>query len=190
MSKIFKKIWSFIKKLFGGKSEGSGSVPSDFKVEAAYGGANFNKAVEDKNAVIGNLVVTDGAMRYSWVKGNLQGWGLADSDANALAIFAVKDSSGVWKGGKFEWISKSRVTRSFGNIKVGYGGWPKNAIETAKGYAFCICSKDCKKRTNWITCDKRSVDIKIRAFRTPMEKMDPEQPTTKKRGRPRKNVTK
>ena len=187
---MLKKIWSFIKRLFGGKKPSDNPSSPSFTVEFAYGGVNFNKAKEDPSAVIGSLVVNNDSMKYSWVKGNLRGWGLADTVPEALAIFAVKDSSGKWKGGKFEWISKSRTTRAFTNIKGGYSGWPRDAVQKAKGYAFCICSKDAKKRTNWITCDKRVAEARIHASATPMDKMDPpevevEQP--KKRGRPRKN---
>lgn len=165
MKKIFKFFKNLFKKLFGGNSGsggsssgGSSSGGKELKVEFAYGGVNFNKAKEDAGAQIKDLSVNSSGLKYSWKSGNLKGWGLQDGDPGALAIFAVKDSSGKYRGGKFEWISKSRTTRAFTNIKGGYGGWPKNAVETAKGYAFCICSADAKKRTNWITCDKRDVE--------------------------------
>ena len=148
--KLIRNFFDFLKKLFGKTSD----KPSQIKVEYAYGGVDFNRAKEDPDAVIGNLKVNSDSMSYSWMAGNLRGWGLSDGDANALAIFAVKDSSGKYKGGKFEWISKSRTTRAFTNIKSGYSGWPKDAVQKAKGYAFCICSKDASKRTNWITCER------------------------------------
>ena len=155
MKKLFKFFKNLFKKLFGGKSGSSSSDGKEIKVEFAYGGLNFNKATEDPNAQIKDLSVNSNGLRYAWKSGDLRGWGLQDKDPGALAVFAVKDSSGKYKGGKFEWISKSRTTRDFANIKAGYSGWPKNAVETAKGYAFCICSADAKKRTNWITCDKK-----------------------------------
>lgn len=172
--KIIKKIVKFIYKvlnLLRGKEKEDDGEETAISVEAAYGGVNFNKAKEDPNAVIGNLTVTNDAMRYSWVKGDLRGWGLDDGNAGALAIFAVKGSDGKWRGGKFEWISKSRTTRSFGNIKGGYGGWPKDAIETAKGYAFCICSKDASKRTNWIVASGRNAEVIEDVEQTPIEQM-------------------
>ena len=149
-----------IKKLFK-KHDGestptpSGGDTSKFKVLCTYGAFNFANAVEDKEQVIANLKVKSNGMSYSW-KSSGKLWGMADGQAGALAIFAVKGSDGVYRGGKFDWISKSRVTRSFENIKGGYKGWPKDSIETAKGYAFCICSENGKKRTNWILTDKLS----------------------------------
>lgn len=174
MKKLIQKIVDFFKRLFSHKSSsssGSDSGNKSLKVAYTYGGLDFTKAKEDPSAVIGNLVVTNDAMRYTWVKGDLKGWGLADTDASAIAVFAVKDGSGNYKGGKFEWISKSRTSRAFTNIKGGYAGWPKNAVETAKGYAFCICSKDGKRRTNWITTNKKSKEV-FHAGKTPLKLMD------------------
>ena len=106
-------------------------------------------------------------MSYSW-KSSGSLWGLPDTKADALAVFAVKGSDGNYKGGKFDWISKSRTTRSFENIKDGYNGWPKNAIETAKGYAFCIVSKDGKKRTNWILASSISKEPDNEVYERPL----------------------
>lgn len=178
MKKILQKIIAFLKKLLGSSDDGQttpqpGQDTAKFKVENAYGGFNFTNAKEDATAGIENLVVNSNGMKYSWKKGcNLKNWGLSDTQADALAIFAVKGSNGVYRGGKFDWISKSRISRSFENIKSGYHGWPKNAIETAKGYAFCICSENGKKRTNWIFADKRSEEVTIRGGHTPIDKMD------------------
>ena len=94
-------------------------------------------------------------MSYAWAKGNLRGRGLADSSADALACVFYKDGK-TFKGGKFEWISYSRKTRSFGNITTRYAGWDPNKFFGATEYAFCICSKDGKKRTNFIFFSKNS----------------------------------
>lgn len=55
-----------------------------------------------------------------------------------------------WVGGKFDGISTSRTTRDFKNIKDGYGGWDWAAFSGARRRAFCIVSKDGRKRTNLI----------------------------------------
>ena len=55
---------------------------------------------------------------------------------------------GKWQGGKFDWISTSRLSRDFKNVRDGYGGWRKDAIEAAEAFAFVICSKDGKRRSN------------------------------------------
>lgn len=163
MKKILKALVELILKLFGkkvqpdqGGSGGGGSTQS-FKALCTYGGFNFTNAKEDSTAQIKGLTVKNKGMSYSWASATkLKNWGLVDGDAGALAVFAVKGSDGQYRGGKFDWISASRVTRSWENIRSGYHGWPKDAIETAKGYAFCIVSKDGKKRTNWIFADKMS----------------------------------
>ena len=179
MKKILKALIELIKSLFkkktqpdqGGGSGGGGSTPSSFKVLCTYGGFNFTNAKEDSSAQIKGLSVKSKGMSYSWASSSkLKNWGLADGDASALAIFAVKGSDGQYRGGKFDWISASRVTRSWENIRSGYHGWPKDAIETAKGYAFCIVSKDGKKRTNWILADKMSKEPDNEVYEAPLTK--------------------
>lgn len=188
MKKIFKKIVALFKKWFGHKTDqqdnpsspssqsgSSSGASSKFKVVNCYGGFKFENAVEDKAAQIQNLIVNQKGMKYGWKSGStLKGWGLSDTDAHALAVFAVKGADGVYRGGKFDWISKSRTTRSFENIRAGYIGWPKNAIETAKGYAFCIVSQNGKKRTNWITSNSISKDATFACGKPLTDKYDNE----------------
>lgn len=180
MKKLLKKLVAFLKKLLEKADDTTPTPspspsPSSLKVQNCYGGFKFENAKEDSTAQIQNLTVTSKGMKYGWKSGsNLKGWGLADTDASALAVFAVKGSDGVYRGGKFDWISKSRTTRSFENIRGGYHGWPKDAIETAKGYAFAIVSKDGKKRTNWILADKISKGVEFRCGKPLTDKYDEE----------------
>ena len=174
MKSIFKKLWKLIKSLFSGGS-GGGGKEEKLTVKNCYGGFKFENAVEDPKAQIQNLTVTSKGMKYGWKAGStLSGWGLSDTQAGALAVFAVKGSDGVYRGGKFDWISKSRTTRSFENIRGGYKGWPKDAIDTAKGYAFCIVSENGKKRTNWILTDKISRGVEFRCGKPLTKKYDKE----------------
>ena len=133
----------------------SPTVVESAKFDWCYGGLKGEKAAEDANAQIKDLKISGNNMSYGWAKGNLRGWGLADTDANALACVFFKDGK-TFKGGKFEWISYSRKTRSFGNISGHYNGWDPNKFFAATEYAFCICSKDGKKRTNFIFFSKNS----------------------------------
>lgn len=163
MKKIIKSIIAAIKRLFS-KNKASSDAPGGIspstatppKIDKTYGGFIFQKAVEDKSAQIEGLKLTKDGMSYSWKKGSgLHGWGLAPTDAKAIAVLVVKKAGeSKFSGGKFDWISQSRKTRDFKNIKDGYGGWPKNAIDTAKEVAFCIVSSNGKKRTNWIFTSK------------------------------------
>ena len=98
---------------------------------------------------IGSLKVTVDGMSYRWIKGGCEQLGASSrTDADhTLACLFVR-IGGKWQGGKWEWISTSRTTRDFKNVRDGYGGWRKDAIEVAEAFAFVICSSDGKKRTN------------------------------------------
>lgn len=99
-------------------------------------------------AEIGSLKVS-GNLTYKWVRGGCEKLGATsreDADHTICALFCKID--GHWQGGKFDWISTSRLSRDFKNVRDGYGGWRKDAIETAEAFAFVICSRDGKKRTN------------------------------------------
>ena len=90
-------------------------------------------------------------MSYAWAKGDLGNWGLARTDAGALACaFYWSDEEQAWIGGKFDWISTSRLTRSWENVRERYNGWDPDAFFAAKRHAFCIVSKDGRKRTNLV----------------------------------------
>ena len=117
----------------------------------AWGGFSGSKAKLAEGAEIGSLKVTADGMSYKWGKGGCEQLGATsreDAD-HTLACLFVR-IGGKWQGGKWEWISTSRTTRAFKNVREGYGGWRKDAIEAADAYAFCIVSKDGKKRTNVI----------------------------------------
>lgn len=117
------------------------------RMDWRYGGFDGSRAVEDENTQISDLHMTRGGLRYKWARGNLRNWGLADTDAGALACV------GFWEGGtlvigKIDWISTSRTTRDFQNLDDGYRGWKPALFWGAKKRAFCIASKDGKRRTN------------------------------------------
>ena len=120
----------------------------------SYGGFKGGNAKLSSKARIKNLKVSSSGMSYSWVSGGCADLGCSSStDASCLACLFVL-VGGKWVGGKFDWISTSRLTRDFANIKDGYNGWPKDAIGKAEKYAFCIVSKDGKSRTNVISCGR------------------------------------
>lgn len=113
----------------------------------AFGGKNA-KAVD--GVQISSLKVSGDGMSYKWVSGGCEKLGASSrEDAACIAALFCK-IDGQWRGGKWEWISTSRTTRSLENIKEGYNGWDASAISKASEYAFVITSKDGKKRTNVI----------------------------------------
>ena len=120
-----------------------------------YGGFDGHKASHVSGSVISSLKVGSSGMTYSWKSGGCEDLGASSStDAkNTLACLFVK-RGGVYRGGKFDWISTSRKSRDFKNISEGYQGWPKDAVSSGSEFAFCIVGKDGKRRTNVIACGK------------------------------------
>ena len=115
----------------------------------AWGGFKGGSAKPVDGVEISALKVTADGMSYKWVRGGCEKLGATsreDSDHTICALFCKL--GGKWQGGKFDWISTSRLSRDFKNVKDGYGGWRKDAIEAAEAYAFVICSKDGKRRSN------------------------------------------
>ena len=118
-------------------------------LEWAWGGFKGGSAKLAEGVEIGSLKVTADGMSYKWVRGGCEKLGATsreDADHTICALFCKLD--GKWQGGKFDWISTSRLSRDFKNVRDGYGGWRKDAIEAAEAYAFVICSKDGKRRSN------------------------------------------
>lgn len=118
----------------------------------SYGGVNGSKSVEDPRVQIKSLSIhgTSG-LSYRYAVGDLSVWGLSRNQADALACAFYEGSDGKWYGGKFDWVSTSRLTRDFANLNAGYGGWNANAFHSASKRGFLIMTKDGRKRTNLIT---------------------------------------
>lgn len=148
MKKIWKKIKQFLKKLFGKKEKPETQYPLVF----CYGNFPANNAVEDSEVQIKDFRMDSRYIYYSWAKNDLSRWGYAYTEASALACaFFFDEESKTWKGGKFEWISTSRLSRDMTNLLTGYGGWDCKKFLAAKKHGFCIVSKDRSRRTNLIT---------------------------------------
>lgn len=145
MKKFLTKIIDFFKSLFGS------SKPENAKIEWTYGGLNASSAKEDPNVQIANFAMNFKSMTFTWTKG-MSAWGYEHSDPKGIAcVFLWDDGKKCWVGGKFEYISTSRTSREWTNIKNKYGGWDYSKFMAAKKHAFCVVSGDFKKRTNLIT---------------------------------------
>lgn len=125
-----------------------------------FGGFNGAKSILDAQVMIGKLQIAGSGMRYEFVNGSsLRGWdferswGMADGEASALACLFVKRTDGRWVGGKFDWISTSRKTRSFTNIFEGYHGWSLEGVPNPCKSAFVIVNPKAGVRTNIIKGD-------------------------------------
>lgn len=126
-----------------------------------YGGWNGHNCQWDEDQPrIQNLAFNPTGLSYAWVVSDSTGknrdlsiWGLAHSDAGAICCLFVQRSDGSWVGGKFDWISSSRLTRGFKehvievNGKV-YNGWSLEGVPNPCQAAFVICHKDGSRRSN------------------------------------------
>ena len=99
---------------------------------------------------IANLRISGGSMSYSWAGPTLAAWGLGNSEAGALCCLFVKNSAGAWIGGKFDWISTSRTSRSLGHITGGYEGWSLAGVPNPCAAAFVIVNASGSRRSNVI----------------------------------------
>lgn len=128
---------------------------TEIVLDYRFGGFHGEASLEDPAAQIASLAVSANGMAYAWTSGGCEALGAKDrTDASAtLACIFYRDGD-RYVGGKFDWISTSRTTRDFHNIDTAYHGWNADAFHAAKEYAFCIVSKDGRRRTNIITYSK------------------------------------
>lgn len=135
----------------GGQMEHGADAVDFADLDWCWGGFDGKKAARVDGCEIKSLKVTASGLSFKWARGGCEQLGAASaSDYSRTLACLFCRIGGKWQGGKFDWISTSRTTRDFANVRDGYNGWRKDAIETAEAYAFCIVSKDGKKRTNVI----------------------------------------
>jgi hypothetical protein len=119
------------------------------RIRWVYGGFDGSRAVETPDAQVGGVKMDAKGMSYKWTRGGCENLGAVSARDYSHTIAAAFYWDGeAWCGGKFDWISTSRTTRDFVNIKDGYNGWNWRAFVDAERRAFCIVSADGKKRTN------------------------------------------
>jgi len=112
-----------------------------------YGGFNGSKAKIVEDAVLESATLKGDTLSFKWAKGGCEQLGATsktDADHTVACLFLADGA-----GGKFEWISTSRKMRSMKNIKEGYNGWPKTALDKGGKLYFCIAGvKDDQKTSN------------------------------------------
>jgi len=129
-----------------------------------HGGFNGPAAVLDDVARIDKLNVHGRGMSYRWTAGGCERFGAANAQdyTKTVACIFYRGADGVWRGGKFDWISTSRTTRDFHNVDAGYGGWSRAAFDAGTAYAFVIVGSDMSaggrptgRRTNVVIVEGR-----------------------------------
>lgn len=140
--------------MFNHKTSGKNSLDEvPFKeLNWVYGGLTGVKS-EYSLATITGLSASGNNMSYKWTVDSVTATKALNSadkvKADLVACLFVKNSSGKWVGGKFEWISVSRTTRQFGNIlNKHYNGWSLNGVPNPCDCAFVIVNPVTKTRTN------------------------------------------
>lgn len=113
------------------------------------GGFDGSRAKETTDAQVGGVRMDAKGVRYKWTRGGCENLGAVSArDYSHTVACAFYWNGAEWVGGKFDWISTSRTTRDFVNIKDGYHGWNWRAFVDAERRAFCVVSADGKRRTN------------------------------------------
>ena len=117
----------------------------------AYGGVDGSRAKLDAPRIT-NLRVSGNKVSWKRETG-LASWGLANAQADALACLFIERSDGSIAGGKFEWVSTSRKTRSLGNVLSGYGGWKLDGVPESTRAYFVILDNTGRRRSNIISAN-------------------------------------
>ena len=142
----------FVTPIFFTGCEDHDSSSSDIQMVWAFGGVNGSGHIEDPNCQIQNLHINGtSGLSYQWVpEKTMAAWGESDpKDLVGLACAGYYDEeTKMWRVGKFDWISSSRLTRDFHNISTHYNGWEAEKFFAAKQKCFFIISAKGNKRTN------------------------------------------
>lgn len=133
----------------GGGETTAGSTPvAAVSLDWKYGSFNGSKAAEDPSCQITSISVSSKGVTFKFSGGSW--WGATHDNPTMRCCAFYKTDSGKWVGGFWEWGSPDRKYRAFTNINDGYKGWDAKAFNSAKKHLFVICSKDGKKRSNFI----------------------------------------
>ncbi|MBR6021662.1 MAG: hypothetical protein IK066_04505 [Kiritimatiellae bacterium] len=160
---IGRAFFEGLKSLAEGKARQDAAPPEEGRTETprqdgdgaekepalswCYGGFDGSKAAVSEEAVLAGARLEGNTLSFSWAKGGCEQLGAtskSDADHTVACLF-LEDGA----GGKFEWVSTSRKTRSVKNVLEGYNGWPKMGLEGGGKLWFCIAGvKDDQKTSN------------------------------------------
>ena len=153
--RILKELQRFVNRLLKAKgyeytpevSQDPGDPPGSF------GSPNVGKCRESEDAQIKDFKMDKKGMSYKWAKGGCESLGAKDkSDAGAtLAVCGYSNNGIDYHVTKFDWISTSRTTRSWENVKEHYNGINPDTFFEAPYHCFFICDKHGNYRTNVLT---------------------------------------
>ena len=130
----------------GGEGSTAGDSVPFSSLKWTFGGVHGSGAVQS-GVVISGLSFSKNGLSFHYNK-DLSAWGRSHSHAGDYACLFVQKSDGSWVGGKFDWISSSRTTRDFVNVRGGYNGWSFAGVPNPCNAAFVILNHDCRRRSN------------------------------------------
>ena len=159
--KVVEPIYNAVTNVIGGcdapttnTTESLDDVPFSSLVWQ-YGGFNGTGATLKSGATISNLQMSSNGLHFDSVKNVCVVLGASStSDTKSILVcFFCKDSSGAWRGGKFDWIADNRGNRRDLNHITGstpYGGWSASWIPNPCECAFVLVNNKTKSRSNVI----------------------------------------
>lgn len=125
----------------------AGDVVGAPQLSWCYGGFDGSKAAIAEDAMLEGATLKGDTLTLKWDKGGCEQLGAksAEDYEHTVACLFLADG----KGGKFDWISTSRLTRGVGNIREkGYNGWPKSALDGGGRLWFCIAGVKSDRATS------------------------------------------
>lgn len=135
----------------GGLPTGDGPGAAAPAIAWLHGGFDGSRAAEVAEARIADLRMDGNGLSFRWESGGCEALGASsrtDYSRTLACAFYWDEAGRRWIGGKFDWISTSRTSRSFENVRAGYHGWDPEAFFGARRRAFCVASADGKWRSN------------------------------------------
>lgn len=126
--------------------------PRDIKLHS-FGSPNVGKARYNTDCQIKDFKMDKNGMSYKWVKGGCEALGAKDkTDAGMTLAVCGYSTNGIdFHVCKFDWISTSRTTRSWENVKEHYNGINSDLFFNAPKRCFFICDRNGSYRTNILT---------------------------------------
>ena len=135
----------------GGNGGNGGAVGLDQvpfgSLKWTFGGRPNGSGARNGGVVISGARFSSNGISFTYVK-DLSAWGYSSGALGGIACLFVRKENGQWVGGKFDWISSSRRSRGFENVRAGYEGWNLAGVPNPCQAAFVIVSPDGKRRSN------------------------------------------
>jgi len=118
-----------------------------------FGGFNGAGGKLKEGATISNLQMSSNGLHFDSVKNVCVALGAkSTSDTDSILVcFFAKDSSGDWRGGKFDWIADNRGnSRGLNHItgSTPYSNWSDSWIPNPCESAFLLINSTTKERSN------------------------------------------